>query len=184
MWSVWSNFFQREVLKLAESPLGCWGWTCALPPPPPEVPSTPVLLLPLAAWFFGRRLAEGCETPAMSPGTLLFGETAKCTMPNFQEICKEKRESLLASRETTVYELGIYVLTFGFLLLKHTSGLHLVWAQLLVVYIGYWLFTLGRYTGRAVYTRPVTNSTAQSVSTTATLLYLQSWKEIQNRLWK
>ena len=96
----------------------------------------------------------------------------------------QKREFFLASRETRAYKLEIHVPTFDFLLLKHTLGLHLAWAQLLVVYIGYWLFTLGQYTGRAVYTRPATNSTVQFVSTTAALLYLQSWKEIKIWLWK
>lgn len=154
----------------------------------PEDPSAPaaVFVLPLEAWILGGaqpRVQEGLWDSSNVPQRPHSGETANCVMPNFQEISK-KREFFLASRETTVYKLEIHVLTFDFLLLRHTLGLHLAWAQLLVVYIGYWLFTLGQYTGWAVYTRPATNSTARSVSTTAALLYVQSWKEIKIRLWK
>lgn len=177
------SFFQWEVLKLTASSLGCWGWTRpsrgSLGPCRCAAPSPGSLILG-DAW---PRAQGGLWDSSNVPWhPTLWGNCKLCNVKLPRNL--QKREFFLAGRETTVYKLEIYVLTFDFLLLKRTSGLRLAWAQLLVVYIGYWLFTLGQYTGRAVYTRPATNSTAWSVSTAAALLYLQSWKEIKNRLWK
>lgn len=171
-----------EICKIPFRMLG-------LNPHLPEDPSAPaaVFILPLEAWILGDaqpRVQEGLWDSSNAPRwPHSLGKLQTVWCQTFKKSPK-KREFFLASRETTVYKLEIHVLMFDFLPLRHTLGLHLAWAQLLVVYIGYWLFTLGQYTGWAVYTRPATNSTARSVSTTAALLYVQSWKEIKIRLWK
>lgn len=172
------GFFPTGSLKLSESLLGRWCWTCPtlrllcfLQCVPPS-PGSPILG---DVW---PREQGGLWESSNAPWQPALWR--KCELCHAQlPINLQNREQFLASRETTVYKLEIHVLTSDFLLLKYTSGLHLAWAQLLVVYIGYWLFTLGQYTGQAVYTRPATNSTAWSVSTTAALLYVQSWEEIK-----
>lgn len=154
-------------------------------------PPSPRLLQPLplgSSSFlkpnFGRCSAE-CTTRLWDTGSVpLAPYPLEKLQDTWHTDSKKFAKSFLASWETTVYRMEIHVLMFDFLLPKHSLGLRLAWAQLLVVYTGYWLFTLGQYTGRAVYTRPATNSTAWSVSTTAALLYVQSWKEIKSQLWK
>lgn len=139
-------------------------WCCCVP----SSPGSPIL-------GEAQPLAQDCGMAATSPWQPCFMEkqTTQCqTSKKFS-----KKIILPGKKKTTACKLGIYVLTFDFLLLKHTLGFHLASAQLLVVYTGYWLFTLGQYTGQAVYTRPATNSTAHSVSSTAAFSMCRAGKK-------